>query len=43
MDFFDDLWFSIKEFANFSSLRQVYKGGWFFTIYDLTEGDGKPV
>lgn len=37
MDFFDELWFSIKEFANFSSLRQVYKEEWFFTIYELRE------
>lgn len=35
--YFDDLCFTVKEFANFSSLRQVYKEGWFFTIYELGE------
>ena len=34
--YFDDLSVNLKEFLDFQSL-QVYKEGWFFTIYELWE------
>ena len=35
--YFDDLSVTLREFSSFSSLRQVYKEGCLFTIYELRE------
>ena len=35
--YFDDLSVTLQEFLNFQSLRQVYKEGWFFSIYELRD------
>ena len=35
--YFHDLSVTLQEFLNFESLRQVYKEGWFFSIYELRD------
>ena len=35
--YFDDLSVNLQEFSNFQSLREVYREGWFFTVYELWE------
>ena len=35
--YFDDLSVNLQEFSNFRSLQQVYKEGWFFSIYELRD------
>ena len=35
--YFDDLSVNLQKFSNFQSLRQVYKEGWSFSIYELRD------
>ena len=35
--YFDHLCVTLQEFSSFSSLQQVCKEGWFFTVNELTE------